>query len=86
MEDAQVPLTAADEEQPRSFQVATLSAMAEALSRRTSGGLLRTSKSLDRSAVGAPALPLPPPEWTSVRQGALRLVRASRRAVLHLVH
>ena len=81
-----MPLTAADQEQPRSFQVATLSAMAEVLSRRasvevlhrrSSGGLFRTSKSLDRSSADGRAVPPPPPERTSVRQGALRLVRAS---------
>lgn len=73
---AQVPLTAADEEQPRSFQVATLSAMAEVLNGRASGGLFRTSKSLDRRSADGLAVPPPPPERTSVMQGALRLVRA----------
>lgn len=73
--DAQVPLTAADQEQPRSFQVATLSAMAEVLNRRASGGLFRISKSLDQSSADGLAVPPPPPERTSVRQGALRLVR-----------
>ena len=76
MPGAQVPLTAADQEQPRSFQVATLSAMAEVLHKRASGGLFRTSKSLDRSSADGLAVPPPPQERTSVRQGALRLVRA----------
>ncbi|KAK9833325.1 hypothetical protein WJX81_006517 [Elliptochloris bilobata] len=63
----QVPLTAADEEEPRSFQVATLSAAAAAAGGRQ--GVFRVSKALDGTGTR-----LPPPVRASVRQGAIRLV------------
>lgn len=64
----QVPLVAADEVEPRSFSVATLSAQAAAGSwpGRVLGAMSAVS--------GTPEASLPPPAAWSVRQGAIRVV------------